>query len=108
MEVKSGNNHTMAAIAIFVISMLTAFVLGIIALVAWLSELMDSTSAATLITCGVFAIIAAITYFVAVRSRIRSLTEQLETIYDVSNSIKLYSRHVKYWALRLAALFLRL
>lgn len=88
--------------------MLTAFVLCIIALIAWLSEVLDSTSAATLVCGGAFAIIAAITYFAAVRSRIRNLREQLATIYDVSNSIRRYSRHVKYWALRLAALFLRL
>ncbi|MBP3455381.1 MAG: hypothetical protein J6K38_07005 [Alistipes sp.] len=85
------------AIVVFLLSGFMSLILLTAAFVTWLSELIGSTTVASLIVGLFFMTIAAIVYRVALHSYIESLRRRFDTIYEVSRIVEgLYRRAVEF------------
>lgn len=75
-------------LAIAVVTAILSAILLVSAFVAWLAELIGSVKIPCLIVGSFMAIIAAIVYFVSLRSSFRQFGEELSVIYSVSRAVR--------------------
>ena len=89
MEENTTRRHsTIAPLFYFVASAAAAAILLLAAIVAGITEIVGSTTWATLIVGGFFLFIAWLTYVLAVRRVIDDIRDRLDTIYDVANAAR--------------------
>ena len=74
----------LASIILYIATIITAIVLFVAALVAWLSEYVESRALAALIVGLLFLLLSRLIYFVSARKAIEDINERLTTISDVA------------------------
>ena len=72
----------------FVLTAVVAMIMRVVALMMWLSEMIDSVSIASLIVGGLFAFVAWLIYVLSVRRSIEYVNDRLNTIYDVAFAVR--------------------
>ncbi len=83
-KLNSPPRKAFSSIILFIATLLLAFVLLVVALVVWLSEIVKSASIATLIVGGAFLVVALLIYLIRARHAMEYLHNRFETIYDVA------------------------
>ena len=74
----------LASIILYIATIITAIVLFVAALVAWLSEYVESRALAALIVGLLFLLLSRLIYFLSARRAIEDINERLTTISDVA------------------------
>ena len=74
----------LASIILYIATIITAIVLFVAALVAWLSEYVESRALAALIVGLLFLLLSRLIYFLSARKAIENINERLTTISDVA------------------------
>ena len=74
----------LVSIIVYIAAIITSIVLFVAALVAWLSEYVESRALAALIVGLLFLLLSRLIYFVSARKAIEDINERLTTISDVA------------------------
>ena len=74
----------LASIILYIATIITAIVLFVAAVVAWLSEYVESRALAALIVGLLFLLLSRLIYFLSARKAIEDINERLTTISDVA------------------------
>ena len=74
----------LASIILYIATIITAIVLFVAALVAWLSEYVESRALAALIVGLLFLLLSRLVYILSARRAIEDINERLTTISDVA------------------------
>ena len=74
----------LASIILYIATIITAIVLFVAALVAWLSEYVESRALAAFIVGLLFLLLSRLIYFLSARRAIEDINERLTTISDVA------------------------
>lgn len=89
------------AIAFFVVTALTAYVLLIVALVCWLAEAVGSLPLAALLTGALALLFALMAYMLAVREAFARMRERWNVIFEVLQAFHAGYRRVSGFLRRL-------
>ena len=74
----------LVSIIFYIATIITSVVLFVAALVAWLSEYVESRALAALIVGLLFLLLSRLIYFLSARKAIENINERLTTISDVA------------------------
>ncbi len=85
---KLQSRPTLAPLMWFAVTTIMAMILMVAALVMWFSEMIGSTTWATLIVGGGFTFVAWLIYILSVKRSVDYIKERLDTIYDVAFSVR--------------------
>lgn len=100
-EVRSADSsqHRISFVAIlfFVLFIIAAATLFIVAAVIWLGDILGSIALSSLIFGGAAAIVALLFYLISVRRSVQTLHDYFETVYDTSRLAKSGYEQVKSW-----------
>lgn len=75
-------------LVLFVLTMVPAIGLLIVAFTIWLSNLLGSAIWACVVVGALFLLTATILYLVALRGAVKRMQERLETVYQTSRAIQ--------------------
>lgn len=79
-------NKVFTPIILYLTTAIIAVVLGVVALVIWIAEILNSGLFASLIVGVFFLLLATIIYWWSARRSIEYIRYRLDTIYDVAHS----------------------
>lgn len=85
---RSARSHFFSRFVYFGLTTVIAVVMLLTALVVWLTDLMGSVIASTLIIGGFFGILAVVIYQLSIRDAVAEIRAQLETVYEVTGLVK--------------------
>ena len=74
----------LVSIIVYIAAIITSVILFVAALVAWLSEYVESRALAALIVGLLFLLLSRLIYFLSARKAIENINERLTTISDVA------------------------
>lgn len=85
---RPARSHFFSRFVYFGLTTVIAVVMLLTALVVWLTDLMGSVIASTLIIGGFSGILAVVIYQLSIRDAVAEIRAQLETVYEVTGLVK--------------------
>lgn len=81
---RTSRTNYVTTFAFFGLTTTIAIVLLITALVVWLTQLLGSVIASTLLVGGFFAVLSLVIYWLAIRDAVENIRTQFQTVYEVA------------------------
>ena len=81
-------SHFGLSLVLFGLSVVAAFLLLVTAFTEWLATCLHSSALASLVCGGFFIIVAVVVYFCALHESLQQFRSQMETVYEVAETLR--------------------